>query len=156
MLSQSVPKNLIEALIDGVDSSRVGQQQILTRSQIIEIAQEMALHMRNFLAHKFTPDLMDLPQVSDLWNRITGENLPVSGVKESSCFVRVSVVMDLMSTLFRQSHNDAMALGAARRNSLRAQALNTFKVLFPGDEITQSIGMARLELGGMEPVKAGS
>ncbi len=67
------PKTLVEAIQNGIDEDHFAREfhldLSLTKAEVIEV------HVRDFIAQKFTTDLMDLPPVRALWRNIVGKKV---------------------------------------------------------------------------------
>jgi len=65
------PKTLEQAIKNGLNevATRIEFGATPDSSAVIE------MHVRDFLAQKFTPDVLDNPKVVALWTRVTGKKI---------------------------------------------------------------------------------
>ena len=68
---RGTPKTLEGAIQNAIDEAEI----VFTDSRARMLNGKIYLHVRDFLAQKFTMDIMDLPEVRKLWEKITGEKL---------------------------------------------------------------------------------
>jgi len=141
------PKNLFESMIVGIDRSNTAKH-LLSNVNRLEITEEAFPHVRDFLAQKFTPDLMDKKEVIELWNRITGEGKVYlhDEVNER----RLKTALSQISVLLNEAWVLAAEHGAMERNIVRSRAEAIFRGILPGDEVALSVLLAELNLGEKE------
>jgi hypothetical protein len=65
-MDKGTPKTLKEAIQNGLEPVEYRHEDL----------QRIEAHVRDFLAQKFTPDLMEDPKVQNLWQEITKPEFP--------------------------------------------------------------------------------